>query len=183
MKDIEDNSIEYKAEFPNDINDLKAEIVSFLNSNKPGTIYLGATDSGEVIEFASPEEKSLVYKSWEERLASDDEFRAMVNKSARASYETFDSDFSDLTFSSYISKLTSQDKRFDENSLRLKHRETPEHFNMAGLVLSDQNNYRALVSVFDGITTREFLDKKTYGGSIVRQIDDILSYIDVYNTN
>lgn len=180
MKKIEDNSIEYKAEFPSDINDLKAEIVSFLNSNKPGTIYLGATDSGEVIQFASPEEKSNVYKSWEERLAnwindafypevrglielypnespfrihvfpgnekpyyftkgfginvkgiyvrvgstkrlaSDDEFRAMVNKSARASYETFDSNFSDLTFISYISKLTPQDKQFDENSLRLK---------------------------------------------------------------
>ncbi|MDT2795836.1 ATP-binding protein [Enterococcus cecorum] len=39
-------NIEYKEAGPKKPNHLKAEIVSFLNSDTGGTIYLGASDDG-----------------------------------------------------------------------------------------------------------------------------------------
>lgn len=39
-------NIEYKEAVPKKPNHLKAEIVSFLNSDTGGTIYLGASDDG-----------------------------------------------------------------------------------------------------------------------------------------
>ena len=44
---LEDNCIEYKSDIPKKQNLLKAEIVSFLNTNG-GVIYLGADDDGNI---------------------------------------------------------------------------------------------------------------------------------------
>jgi predicted HTH transcriptional regulator len=60
---------EYKSDFPPK-SELKAEIVSFLNSRTGGTIYLGANDDGSPVRFASPDEKYSAYKAWEEKLAN-----------------------------------------------------------------------------------------------------------------
>lgn len=43
---LEDKNVEYKTDIPKKHNALKAEIVSFLNS-EGGTIYLGANENGE----------------------------------------------------------------------------------------------------------------------------------------
>lgn len=60
----EDYKIEYKLEIPKKTNDLKAEIVSFLNSGG-GTILLGVDDNGKLIN-----EKIKEYKKWEETLSN-----------------------------------------------------------------------------------------------------------------
>lgn len=46
---IENNKLEYKSDIPQKSNQLKAEIVSFLNS-QGGTIILGVDDNGNKIE-------------------------------------------------------------------------------------------------------------------------------------
>lgn len=46
---MEDKRIEYKEEIPKKTKDLKAEIVSFLNSDG-GTILLGVDDNGKLLE-------------------------------------------------------------------------------------------------------------------------------------
>jgi len=53
---IEHSFVEYKSDFPPK-NDLKAEIVSFLNSRTGGTIFLGVKKDGTVVDFPSHEEK------------------------------------------------------------------------------------------------------------------------------
>ena len=54
---MEDKRIEYKMEIPKKTKDLKAEIVSFLNSDG-GTILLGVDDNGKLLE-----EKVICYKN------------------------------------------------------------------------------------------------------------------------
>jgi predicted HTH transcriptional regulator len=66
---IEHSFEEFKSEFPPK-NDLKAEIVSFLNTRTGGTIYLGAKDDGSPVKFSSITEKHTSYKAWEEKLAN-----------------------------------------------------------------------------------------------------------------
>ena len=60
-------NIEYKESVPKKPNHLKAEIVSFLNSDTGGTIYLGASDDGLPVELPN---KSKQYKEWEELLSN-----------------------------------------------------------------------------------------------------------------
>lgn len=60
-------NIEYKESVPKKPSSLKAEIVSFLNSDTGGTIYLGANDDGVPVEFPN---KSKQYKEWEELLSN-----------------------------------------------------------------------------------------------------------------
>ncbi len=60
----ENNKIEYKQEVPKKPKDLKAEIVSFLNSDG-GTILLGVGDNGKLLE-----DKVKYYKEWEETLSN-----------------------------------------------------------------------------------------------------------------
>lgn len=242
MKNMEDNNIEYKEKIPSDPENLKKEIVSFLNSGSPGEIFLGAKDNGEAIIFSSEEEKVKQYKEWEEilanwitdaflpevrglievypnstpfkiivrpgnekpyyytkkgtglntkgiyvrigstkRLASEEEIRRMIYSSERSSFETTDSGMNDLTFESYKSELLKQGKEFDENSLRIKHKDNKENYNQTGLILSDQNIYETKLAVYNGITLREFLDKRKYDGSIITQIKEILSVVDIHN--
>lgn len=61
---MEDKKIEYKLEIPKKTATLKAEIISFLNSDG-GTILLGVDDSGNIIE-----DKFKNYKEWEEILSN-----------------------------------------------------------------------------------------------------------------
>ena len=62
---MENYNIEYKREIPKKMNLLKAEIVSFLNS-EGGEIYLGVDDNGNVIDEIIEEHK----KEWEEILSN-----------------------------------------------------------------------------------------------------------------
>ena len=66
---MENSFLEYKMEFPPK-NELKAEIVSFLNSRTGGTIYLGVHDDGTAVDFPSPEAKRKTYQEWEEKIAN-----------------------------------------------------------------------------------------------------------------
>ena len=60
---MENYNIEYKREIPKKMNLLKAEIVSFLNS-EGGEIYLGVDDNGNIIDEIIEKNK----KEWEEIL-------------------------------------------------------------------------------------------------------------------
>ncbi len=61
---IEDLNIEYKSDIPKRPNDLKAEIVAFLNT-EGGTIILGADNDGNILS-----EKKEKYKEWEEKISN-----------------------------------------------------------------------------------------------------------------
>lgn len=66
----ESYNIEYKETIPKKPNQLKAEIVSFLNSSTGGTIFLGARDDGTVVEFSSEGQRKETYKEWEELISN-----------------------------------------------------------------------------------------------------------------
>lgn len=66
----EDNNIEYKEDIPKKTSQLKAEIVSFLNSCTGGTIYLGVDDDGTPVIFSNEEDRKKKYKEWEETISN-----------------------------------------------------------------------------------------------------------------
>ena len=61
---MENIQLEYKSDIPKKQNNLKAEIISFLNS-QGGTILLGVDDYGNKIENCEKK-----YKNWEETISN-----------------------------------------------------------------------------------------------------------------
>ena len=49
------------------------------------------------------------------------------------------------------------------------------------LLLSDQCPYSIKAAIFQGTTKEIFKDRKEFSGSVFKQIDDVLAYLNVYN--
>jgi ATP-dependent DNA helicase RecG len=50
------------------------------------------------------------------------------------------------------------------------------------LLLSDQCPYSTKAAIFGGITKEIFKDRKEFTGSVFKQIDEVLAYLNVFNT-
>lgn len=48
-------------------------------------------------------------------------------------------------------------------------------------LMSSQNNFLVKVAIFDGVTVDQFKDRRAFSGCMPKQIDDILTYIDLNN--
>lgn len=238
---LESYNTEYKEDMPKP-QSMKAEIVSFLNSNSGGTILLGVDDNGQPITFDSEEKRLQVYKNWEETLmnwvatafrpeitglvmiepneipfkvtisadvnkpyyytdgeglnskgvyiregsskrrASDAEIRRMMNRHIANSFDGESSKFSKLNFKSAQSVFEDLSLEFNEIALNFR-KNNNEHYNNAGLIVSDQNPFISKLAVYSGTDTLSFKDKQKFEGSIVRQIDDALNYLRLINNN
>lgn len=67
---MESNRIEYKRDIPAKTSKMKAEVVSFLNSDPGGIIYLGMNDDGSLVEYKNDKEREKQHKKWEELLSN-----------------------------------------------------------------------------------------------------------------
>ncbi|PNZ99301.1 transcriptional regulator, partial [Staphylococcus carnosus] len=67
---MESENIEYKAKIPDNPDNLKGEIVSFLNSISGGKIYIGLDDDGKPVDFENEEIKLETFKEWEQRISN-----------------------------------------------------------------------------------------------------------------
>ncbi|WP_222987065.1 ATP-binding protein [Psittacicella melopsittaci] len=233
---MESHKIEYKIDIPAKENNLKAEIVSFLNT-EGGEIHLGVDDNGiidhEIIskkkkiweekltnwirEAFSPNVSSLIkiypeaipfkiiiqegkfkpyyYKNnsgmnlqgvyirvgSSKRIASDDEILRMLFSSPRYIYEENIIDRKDLTFTYLEEEFKKKNVKFDKYGLNLLNRN--DEYNNAALLLRDQNPIVTKFAKFEGTTVTKFLDKKEFKGSILRQLDEVLYFSHLSNSN
>ncbi|KRK79002.1 ATP-binding protein [Companilactobacillus nodensis] len=54
-------------------------------------------------------------------------------------------------------------------------------FTNVAFLMSSQNNFLVKVAIFDGVTVDRFKDRREFSGCLPKQIDDILTYIDLNN--
>ena len=75
--------------------------------------------------------------------------------------------------------ITSDDSLYDSYSLKNRKNE----YNLTAFLLSDQNTYALRVIRFDGIDKSNMLDKKEFNNqSILKSIEELINYIELYNT-
>lgn len=229
---MENCNLEYKSDIPKKRNALKAEIVSFLNTDG-GTIILGVDDNGNKLKNVE-----LKYKEWEEIIVNwimdafypdvqhlidveiSDLFKIKIKKGDEKPYcykdgsgfnhkgvyirvgstkqkanhervrrllmasqsHEFDGRLSykqNLTFDYAITRFKEKDKEFDLKGLLLLRDD--KQYNNAALLMSNQNPTVSKIVVFEGNDVSVFLHKKEFGGSLLRQIDDMLYYANLYN--
>lgn len=231
--------MEYKEDMPKP-QSMKSEIVSFLNSNTGGMIYLGVDDDGKSVQFASEKEKQQKHKEWEEilnnwiatafrpevtglilvdpndtpfvisisagtnkpyyytdgeglnskgvyirngsskRRASDSEIRRMMNRHIANAFDGEKIEHINLNFDYVTALFDELGKSFDIFGLDFKKNEE-DQYNNAALIVSDNSPFVSKLAVYDGLDTLTFKDKKKFAGSISKQIDDVIQYINLNN--
>jgi len=114
------------------------------------------------------------------RLASHEEIKRMMQKHISNVFdgEQIEQATLDFTYAKNIFKTL--DKRFDVVGLGLKTSESSKYNNTA-LIISDENPNIAKLAVYDGVDTIMFKDKKKFTGSIISQIDSVLTYLKLVN--
>ncbi|KRL46996.1 ATP-binding protein [Levilactobacillus spicheri] len=59
---------------------------------------------------------------------------------------------------------------------------TPQgQFTNVAFLMSNQNSFSVKVAIFDGVTVDQFKDRREFRGCLPKQIDDVLTYIDLNN--
>ena len=114
--------------------------------------------------------------------ADEELIRSMINSSDKDSYETSTSVIQNLTFKSAEKYFEEKEIPFSDNKKRTLGLINDEGFytNLA-LLLSEECTHSIKCAIFEGETKEVFKDRKEFTGSVFNQIEEVLSYLNVYN--
>ena len=114
--------------------------------------------------------------------ASDEIIRKMIFEHAGLRFEEMVCKNQELTFEYLEKKFKENNLTFAENKYRLLNIVNEENkYTNLGLLLSDQCSYTIKCAIFDGTNKISFRDRKEFTGSILKQVDDIFEYFELFN--
>lgn len=167
-------------------NAFRPDVTGLIHINPNETPFKIAISSGANKPYYYTDGEGINYKGIyirsgsSKRLASDSEVRRMMNKNIANLFDSEKINNKKLNFLYVRTIFTNLEKNFDEVGLEFK-RESNGKYNNAALIVSDENPFISKVAIYAGLNTLNFKDKKSFSGSIVRQIDEILNYIRLNN--
>ena len=87
-----------------------------------------------------------------------------------------------LTFNYLKQKFKENNLIFDKSKYKILNILNKENkYTNLGLLLSDQCPYSIKCAIFSGLNKIEFRDRKEFTGSILKQVDDIFKYFEIFN--
>ena len=97
-------------------------------------------------------------------------FEEMISKNQELTFEYLEKKFKDNNLS------------FDENKYKILNIINEENkYTNLGLLLSDQCSYTIKCAIFNGTNKIEFRDRKEFTGSVLKQVDDLFEYFELFN--
>lgn len=114
--------------------------------------------------------------------ADEELIRSLIKDSDKDSYETSVSVIQNLTFETAEKFFEEKEISFSDNKKRTLGLINDDGFytNLA-LLLSDECQHSIKCAIFEGTTKEVFKDRKEFSGSLFKQIEDVLNYLNVYN--
>lgn len=113
--------------------------------------------------------------------ASDSAIRNMIKETDGDVYEVLRSINQELTFNACENEFKNRNIDFKEQALKLVSNDGL--YTNLGLLLSDQCSYTIKAAVFEDYDQSLFKDRNEFSGSLLKQLEDVYSYIDRYNNN
>lgn len=114
--------------------------------------------------------------------APDEIIKKMIFEHAGLRFEEIISKNQDLSFEYLEKKFKNNKLSFDENKYKILNIINDENkYTNLGLLLSDQCSYTIKCAIFDGTNKISFRDRKEFTGSILKQVDDIFEYFELFN--
>ena len=113
---------------------------------------------------------------------TDESIREMIIQSSGRSFEGGRSMNQDLTFLTLTAEMQKRSLEFGTAQMRTLHLtgEDGLYTNLAFL-LSDQSEVTTKVAIFQGKDKEIFRDRREFTGSILKQLEDVYQFIDLYN--
>ena len=115
--------------------------------------------------------------------ATDAAIRRMIKETDGDSFEMMRSLEQELTFTDTKKEFTKRNLGFEQpqkQTLKLYNRDGI--FTNLAYLLSDQCAHTVKVAVFQGTDQSVFKDRREFSGSLLRQLNDVYSYIDLSNS-
>lgn len=114
---------------------------------------------------------------------SEEQIRKLIKETDGVSYEMLRSLNQDLTFNQCLAEFEKRRISFEESQMKTLGmiRHDDGMYTNIGMLLSDQASHTIKTAVFQGETKTIFRDRKEFGGSILKQLEDVYNYLDMYN--
>lgn len=114
--------------------------------------------------------------------ATDTAIRRMIKETDGDRFETMRCLEQELTFEATEKEFQFRNEEFGPQQMRtLKLVDNDGLYSNLALLLSDQNPYTIKVAVFQGTTQMIFKDRREFGGSLMKQMNEVYEYIDFRN--
>lgn len=114
--------------------------------------------------------------------ASDEIIKKMIFEHTGLRFEEMISKNQELTFEYLEKKFKDNNLSFDKNKYKILNIINEENkYTNLGLLLSDQCSYTIKCAVFNGTNKIEFRDRKEFTGSVLKQVDDLFEYFELFN--
>ena len=114
--------------------------------------------------------------------ATDTAIRRMIKETDGDRFETMRSLDQELTFEAAEKEFQFRKVEFGPQQMRtLKLVDNDGLYSNLALLLSDQNPHTIKVAVFQGTKQMIFKDRREFGGSLMKQMNDVYEYIDFRN--
>ena len=113
---------------------------------------------------------------------TDDGIREMIIQNSGRSYESSRSMMQDLTFETLESEMKKHSLEIGPSQMKtLKLIGEDGLYTNLALLLSDQCEFTTKVAIFQGTDKELFRDRKEFGGSILKQMEDVYQFLDLNN--
>ena len=114
--------------------------------------------------------------------ATDSAIRRMIKETDGDRFETMRCLDQELTFEAAEKEFQLRQVEFGPQQMRtLKLVDHDGLYSNLALLLSDQNPHTIKVAVFQGINRMIFKDRREFGGSLMKQMNEVYEYIDLHN--
>jgi len=114
--------------------------------------------------------------------ATEEHIRQMIKEADGERYIISRSMIQELTFHRMQKEFDEKDLPFNEaNKKTLGVMNNNDIYTNLGLLLSEQCQHTTKIAVFEGVTKSVFKSRKEFAGSLIRQLYDVLDYLDYFN--
>ena len=114
--------------------------------------------------------------------ATDTAIRGMIKETDGDRFEEMRSLDQELTFESAEKEFSLRDVAFGPQQMHtLKLVDNDGLYTNLGLLLSEQNPHTIKAAVFQGTNQTIFKDRREFGGSLMKQMNEVYDYIDIHN--
>lgn len=114
---------------------------------------------------------------------SENQIRVMIREADGVNYEGLRSLNQELTFKYSENEFVKRNVLFEVAHMKTMGliRVPDDMYSNVGMLFSDQAAHTIKAAVFQGETKSIFRDRKEFSGSILKQLEDVYKYIDMYN--
>ena len=114
--------------------------------------------------------------------ATETAILAMIKETDGTQYEKVRSLNQELSFTEAEGFFKAKDIPFTQNHQKTLHMQTTDGvYTNLGLLISDQSVHTIKLAVFHGREKEIFKDRREFTGSLLKQLEDIYSFLDMYN--